>query len=70
MGRRRAVTVKLRQGRQTIGTWTTTLDPDDDDAVRALLINLCVQRGIDDPGPQHSVEISERGRWLREVTAA
>jgi hypothetical protein len=65
------VTAKLKQGRQTIGAWDVTVDPTDTAALRTLLARLLAERGIDDPGPTHRVQLYEAdtGKWLMEVTA-
>jgi hypothetical protein len=48
-----------------------TVDPTDTAALRTLLARLLAERGIDDPGPTHRVQLYEAdtGKWLMEVTA-
>jgi hypothetical protein len=70
MPRQRTVKARLKKRNQTIGTWTVTINPKDNAAVRDLLAELLDQRG-EEPSPAHRLELyTDRGALIREVSAA
>lgn len=66
----RTVTVKIKQGAQTIDTRTLLLDPDDDRAVRAALLETLDRFAIEHPTSRHTIDVYRGSRFIRRLAAA